>query len=83
MEEAQARETAHRILEEFEDLLTKKGVWVPSDDRTGDPDEARLFGTEYSRLEESIVELLMIDESATPPIPLRSGQTKNAARHAM
>jgi hypothetical protein len=35
---------------------------VPSDDRTGDPDEAHLFGTEYSRLEEEIVQIIL-DES--------------------
>lgn len=80
MEEEQARETAHRILEEFEDLLTKKDVWVPSDDRTGDPDEARLFGMEYSRLEEAVVEILTFDESVTHRVPSRGKQRKLAAR---
>ena len=64
MNDEHARETAHRILEEFEDLLTEKGIIVPSDDRAGDPDEARLFGMEYSRLEEKIVEILMSWEPA-------------------
>lgn len=62
MEEVHARETAHRILEEFEDLLTEKGIMVPSADRAGDPDEARLFGMEYSRMEETIVDILTADE---------------------
>ena len=59
MKEERAREIAHRILEEFEDLLTEKGIVIPSDDRTGDPDEAHLFGTEYSRLEEAIVAVIL------------------------
>jgi len=50
MNEEQAREVAHRILREFEDLLAENGIWIPSDDRTGNPDEAHLFGREYSRL---------------------------------
>jgi hypothetical protein len=49
----------HRILEEFEDLLTEKGIMIPSDDRAGDPDEAHLFGMEYSRLEEAIVAVIV------------------------
>ena len=59
MEEEQAREVAHRILEEFEDLLTEKGIVIPSDDRMGDPDEAHLFGMEYSHLEEAIVATIL------------------------
>ena len=46
-------------LTKFEDLLTEKGIVIPSDDRTGDPDEAHLFGTEYSRLEEAIVAIIL------------------------
>jgi hypothetical protein len=59
MNEEQAREMTHRILEEFEDLLTEKGITVPSDDRAGDPDEAHLFGMEYSQLEEAIVAIIL------------------------
>ena len=80
MNEEQAREVAHRILEEFEDLLTKKGIWVPSVDRTGDPDEARLFGMEYSRLEEAVVEILTIAEPTTRRVPSRGKPPKLAAR---
>ena len=82
MDEEQAREITHRILEEFEDLLTKKGITDPSDDRSGDPYEARLFGMEHSRLEEAIVEILIIDESATRRIPLRATQLKKPTHHA-
>ena len=59
MNEEQAGEVAHRILEDFEDLLTEKGIMIPSNDRTGDPDEAHLFGTEYSHLEEAIVAVIL------------------------
>ena len=62
MNEAPAGEVAHRLLEKFEYLLTKKGIMIPSTDRTGDLDEAHLFGTEYSRLEEAIVAIIL-DES--------------------
>lgn len=62
MNKERAREVAHRILEGFEDLLTEYGIMIPSADRTGAQDEAHLFGTEYSHLEEAIVEILL-DES--------------------
>lgn len=40
MEEEVAREVAHCVLEEFEDLLTATEVWIPSTDRSRDPDGA-------------------------------------------
>lgn len=59
MNKERAREVAHRILEEFEDLLTEYGIMIPSADRTGAQDEAHLFGMEHSRLEEAVVEILL------------------------
>lgn len=72
MNEEEACEIAHRILGEFEDLLTEHGIMIPSADRTGDANEAHLFGMEYSRLEEAIVEILLeespILEAAKPTV---------------
>lgn len=52
------RKIAISILEEFEDLLESKGFIVPSRDRKGEDTEAFLFGDEYYRLEDRIVEIL-------------------------
>ncbi|MBN2489127.1 MAG: hypothetical protein JXA98_08870 [Methanosarcinaceae archaeon] len=35
------------IIDVFEETLEEKNTTIQSNDRTGDPDEARLFGTEY------------------------------------
>ena len=57
--EEQARNVAIRILDEFEELLDRKDITVPSDDREGGADEARLYGSEYSGLEEDITAILL------------------------
>jgi len=44
------RELVGDMLDLVEDLLDEKDITVPSDDREGDEDEARLYGMEYSRL---------------------------------
>lgn len=59
MNEAHAREIAIRIRDEFEDLLDEKNIIIPSADREGDPNEARLYGEENARIEEAIVDLLI------------------------
>jgi hypothetical protein len=53
-----SRETAIEILAEFEELLDKKGIKIPSKDRTGEKEEACLYGVEYYVLEDSITEIL-------------------------
>lgn len=52
------RRTAIAILEEFDELLSIKGITVPSADREGDKEEASLYGQEYYDLEDRIVEIL-------------------------
>ena len=59
MDEETAYEIAIRIRDEFEDLLDEKNITIPSADREGVPEEARLYGEENSRLVEAIVELLV------------------------
>lgn len=53
-----SRETATEILREFEELLYKKCIKIPSEDRTGEKEEACLYGVEYYTLEDSIMEIL-------------------------
>ena len=47
MNARKARRIAIRILDEFEDLLDEKNVAIPSSDREGREEEARLYGSEY------------------------------------
>lgn len=47
-----------RIMEAIEIMLDKHDVTIPSEDREGEPDEARLFGSEYYKLEDKISRIL-------------------------
>ena len=59
MNARRARRIAIRILDEFEDLLDEKNVAIPSSDREGREEEARLYGSEYYPLEDAITEILV------------------------
>ena len=52
------REKAIQIIEQFENLLSKKNIKIPSEDRQDNEDEACIYGTEYYELEDAIVEIL-------------------------
>ena len=55
------REIAIEILDEFEELLGRKEIKIPSEDREPDgevPDEACLYGSEYYELEDIITDIL-------------------------
>ena len=52
------KEIAHTIIGQFEMLLNKKDITIPSDDREGNEDEARIFGKEYYDLEDKIENIL-------------------------
>jgi hypothetical protein len=58
MDEEEAREMAFAILMEFEEVLDEFDVTIPSADREGREEEARLYGTEYYVLEDAITEIL-------------------------
>lgn len=58
MDEETAYEIAIRIRDEFEDLLDEKNIKIPSAGRTGQPEEACLYGEEYWRLEDAIADVL-------------------------
>ena len=47
MNARKARRGAIRILDEFEKLLDEKNVTIPSSDREGRDEGARLYGAEY------------------------------------
>jgi len=46
------------MLSDFEIWLRARDLWVPSRDRTGDPDEARLYGSEYYDLEDAVTGII-------------------------
>lgn len=46
------------ILDLFEKLLDKYDITIPDEDREGDEEEARLYGMNYSRLQEDISSML-------------------------
>lgn len=52
------RELAVRILDVFENKLDELGISLPSEDRTGEKGEARIFGDTYYELEDRITEIL-------------------------
>ena len=58
------RAIAITILDLFENLLDKHGIYIPDDDRSGDEGEACLYGTTYGNLEDAICTILYeyIDE---------------------
>ena len=53
-----SREIAIQIIDEFEELLSQKGIQIPSQDREGKPEEACLYGSEYYELEDGVTDIL-------------------------
>ena len=59
MKANKARRVAIEILDEFEEMLDRKGIMVPSEDREGREEEACIYGTEYYELEDVITDILV------------------------
>lgn len=59
MDEEEAREMAFSILQDVEELLDEKDITIPSSDREGREEEARIYGTEYYLLEDAITGILV------------------------
>ena len=59
MKEDDARELAFAIIGDFEELLDEKDITIPSNDREGREEEARIYGTEYYLLEDAITDILV------------------------
>jgi len=59
MKANKARRVAIEILDEFEELLDRKGIMIPSENREGREEEACIYGTEYYELEDVITDILV------------------------
>ena len=59
MKANKARRVAIEILDEFEEMLDRKGITIPSEDREGRKEEACIYGTEYYELEDVITDILV------------------------
>jgi hypothetical protein len=59
MKANKARRVAIEILDEFEEMLDRKGIMIPSEDREGREEEACIYGTEYYELEDVITDILV------------------------
>lgn len=59
MDEEQARELAFAVIGEFEELLDRHNIRIPSRGREGGQEEACIYGSEYYELEDAIMDLLM------------------------
>ena len=57
-----ARRVAIEILDEFEEMLDRKGIMIPSEDREGVEGDACLYGSEYYSLEDAVKDIL-VDET--------------------
>ena len=56
------RTLAVSIIHVFEDFLSNKGIDIPNPDKTGDEDEAIIYGEDYYYLEDTITNMLNILE---------------------
>ena len=52
------REYSVDICELFEDLLEENDITIPDEEREGEPNEARLYGTTYADLEYRVLNIL-------------------------
>lgn len=53
-----ARNVAAEVVEEFERVLDKHNIYIPSEDRKGDDGEACLYGCEYSDVLDAVEEII-------------------------
>lgn len=58
MNEIKIKQYGVKICDIFESLLDEHDITIPSDDREGDENEARLYGKEYYDTEDSINSVL-------------------------
>lgn len=56
--EVPAREWVMKICDAFEDVLEEYDVTIPSEDRSGNTEEARLFGEPFDKLASAVTEIL-------------------------
>lgn len=58
MNEESAKNIAALLLGEVENMLDHYSIAIPSGDREGLPEEARLYGSEYYNMEDAFVRIL-------------------------
>ena len=63
-------EIAFSIIGEFEEYLAERDITIPSSDREGDPDEARIFGSEYYALEDAVIDIISEKCNTTADKPI-------------
>lgn len=79
MNEEEAGEVAIEILAEFEGLLSRRGMMVPSVVRDGREEEARLYGSDCYELEDVVPEIIV--GAARPAVQQRPrGRSRHPAR---
>lgn len=54
----ETRELAIAIIEKFEDFLDEKGIVIPNKEKDEDPIASNIYGSDYYKLEDEIIELL-------------------------
>ena len=52
-------EVVYGIIDIFEEVLKEKDIYIPDPDRTGEEDEACIFGQTYYEIEDKLKEFLM------------------------
>lgn len=52
------RKAAINIIEVFENLLEKKNIKIPNEDRENNTDESCIYGSDYYELEDTITSIL-------------------------
>ncbi len=52
------REIAIKIIDLFENLLNRKNIIIPNEDRENSEDEAAIYGGDYYELEDAVTEIL-------------------------
>lgn len=52
------RNISAEICDVFEELLDRFDITIPSNDRTGEETEARIFGEPYVELEDAVTDIL-------------------------
>ena len=52
-------EVVYGIIDISEEMLKEKGIYIPDQDRTGDEEEACIFGQTYYEIEEKLKEFLI------------------------
>lgn len=59
IDEIKIRLTSADVCELFENLLDKFDITIPSDDREGNEEEARIYGDVYVDLEDAVTGMLL------------------------